>query len=70
MQGEYDKLQAIQKMKPGIHFTAWIDVMSFILPLRGHEVTLITPCLEGFKTSSVDVTDGLVCGPMADLRSC
>ena len=60
MRRECDKLQAIQKMRPGIHFTAWIDVMGFLPPLRGQGVTLITPCPEGFKTSSVDVTDGLV----------
>jgi len=36
----------------------------------GQGVTLITPCPEGFKTSSVGVTDELVCGTRADLRSC
>lgn len=32
----------------------------FLLPFEGVGVTLIRPCPEGFKTSSVDVTDGLV----------
>ena len=32
----------------------------FLLPFEGLGVTLIRPCPEGFKTSSVDVTDGLV----------
>lgn len=32
----------------------------FLLPFEGLGVNLIRPCPEGFKTSSVDVTDGLV----------
>lgn len=34
--------------------------MIFLLPFEGLGVTLIRPCPEWFKTSSVDVTDGLV----------